>query len=256
MLLAIDEVSLSYRKRGGEFLALDRAGIAVGEGEAVGLVGRSGSGKSTLALVAAGLEAASSGTVTFDGVSCDARIPLRKRLREFRRAMLEMQMVFQHPAATFTYRMMVGTAVEEGVAYRGVSREERKERSLAALAQVGLPESYARKHAWELSGGECQRAAIARAIVSRPKLLICDEPTSALDATVQARIVRLIRDLCDDMGMACLFISHDLALVRGLCGRAYVMDAGRIVEEGPTSCLFDDPQAEATRRLVDAVLEI
>lgn len=257
MLLDVTGVSVTYHARGGGvFTALEDVSISVGAGETVGIIGMSGSGKSTLARIVCGLEAADAGQVTFDGETCDAKTPPNRRPREFKRALLGMQAVFQHPAATFPDRMTVGTAVEEGVAYRGVPRAERHGLMLAALEQVGLPASYARKHAWELSGGECQRAAIARAIISSPKLLVCDEPTSALDATIQAQVVRMIRDLCRDMSMACLFISHDLALVRGLCTRAYVMDAGHVVEEGPCAQLFENPQAQATKTLVEAILEI
>ena len=153
--------------------------------------------------------------------------------------------------------MRVGQGVAEGIAYLPeVPPREYGKRVDEALEMVGLPTSYANRYPWELSGGECQRAAIARAVISRPKLLICDEPTSALDVTVQAQVVHLLADLCGEMGTACLFISHDLALVRGLCQRVYVLDSGRIVERGSAQTLFDDPQAEATKRLVASVATI
>lgn len=256
MLLEAKGIYLTYQAKAGPNLVLDDVGISMAKGEAVGLIGMSGSGKSTLARVVVGLEAADRGTLSFDGVSCDASLAPFRRPRGFRKACLGMQMVFQHPASTFPPHMTVETAVAEGVAYRGMSRRDCASKAREALQLVGLDPAFAEKRAWELSGGQCQRAALARAIVSRPKLLICDEPTSSLDATVQAQIVHLIKGLCDELEMACLFISHDLALVRGLCSRAYVMDGGRVVEEGPCARLFEAPRAEATRRLLDAIIEL
>ena len=240
MLLEARDISKTYRTRDGVFQALDVASIDVDAGEIVGLIGASGSGKSTLASIVVGLETADAGTVRFDGQDCDAALPHGKRPAAFRKVQLEMQMVFQNPAASFSDRMRIGRGVEEGVAYRDVPKPEREKRALEALEMVGLPTAYARKFAWELSGGQCQRAALARAIVSRPKLLICDEPTSALDVTTQAQIVHLIDDLCRDMGMACLFISHDIALVRGLCSRVYAIDAGCITWSGPSENMLEE----------------
>lgn len=254
MLLQVDGICKAYPAGDGMHVALDDVSLSVDTGETVGLIGASGSGKSTLASVVLGLEPADAGTVAFDGVTCSAALPRRRWPRSFRAAALGMQVVFQHPAASFSERMRIGDAVAEGVAYRGVPRGECEQRALAALEQVGLPRSYAGKFSWELSGGECQRAAIARAIVSGPKLLICDEATSALDMTVQAQVANLLHDLCGEMDMACLFISHDLALVRGFCSRAYVIDSGRIVEHGLCADLFNRPKAEATRTLVSAIV--
>ena len=256
MLLEALDVSKSFHTRSGEFKALDGASLSVGEGEIVGLVGSSGSGKSTFATVLAGIETADSGILRFRGVSCDASARLSKRSREYQRVQLDMQMVFQHPASSFSPRMRVGEGIKEGVAYRGIAKPDQERRMLDSLDAVGLPRSYASKHAWELSGGECQRAAIARAIVGEPALLLADEPTSALDVTIQAQIVSLLADLCRDRKMACLFISHDLALVQGLCGRVYVMDKGRIVEEGAASAVLDNPQSDAAKRLVDSIIDI
>lgn len=256
MLLEVAGIRKSYESQKGSFDALDDVTLNVGAGEIVGLIGTSGSGKSTLASVVAGLETADAGTVAFDGVCSDATIPLRKRSGAFRKAAAGLQMVFQHPASSFSDRMRIGKGVAEGVAYRGIPKGEQLERALAALEHVGLPRAYADKYPWELSGGECQRAAFARAIVGSPKLIVCDEPTSALDVTVQAQVVNLLARLCSERGMACLFISHDLALVRGLCSRAYVIDAGAVVEDGPVERLFDAPGADATKRLVASVVAI
>ena len=252
-LLEVRGVCKRFRRRGGDLVALEDAGLSVGEGEVVGLVGASGSGKSTLARAVVGLSCADAGTITFDGDACDASVRLSRRPSGHRRG---MQMVFQHPASTFSPRMTLGAGIAEGVAYRGVPRSEHPALVREALGLVGLPASYAERHAWELSGGECQRAAIARAIIGRPRLLVADEPTSALDVTVQAQVVRLLAELCRERGMACLFISHDLVLVSGLCARVYVMEAGRVVEEGTPQTVFSHPASSAARCLADAIVEL
>ena len=252
MLLEATDISKSYRVRGARLQALEDVGLSVDEGELVGLIGESGSGKSTLASVVLGLEAADRGTVTLQGASSAATEVLTRRPAPFRHAMRDVRMVFQNPLASFSERMRIGRGVEEGVAYLGMPKKERTVRMYKALDAVGLPACYAHKYPWELSGGECQRAAIARAIISRPKLLVCDEPTSALDVTIQAQIVRLLMDVCHELGAACLFISHDLALVRGICQRVYVLDQGRVVEKGSAGDMFEHPQSPAARALVSS----
>jgi ABC-type dipeptide/oligopeptide/nickel transport system ATPase subunit len=256
MFLEANDIRKTYRTRQGTFIALDDANLQVDEGEIVGLIGTSGSGKSTMASILIGLETADSGYISLQGFSCAASMRPSQRMPEYRKAMAGMQMVFQNPTSTFSERMKVGEGIAEGIAYRGVPKSEHAQCVKQALDEVGLPSSYADKYAWELSGGECQRAAIARAIISRPQMLICDEPTSALDVTIQAQIVHLIARLCRERNMACLFISHDLALVRGLCSRVYVIDAGKIVEEGRTSDVLELPQSDAAKRLVNSIIEI
>lgn len=255
-LLEAWEIRKAYRTRTGSLQVLDGTSLEVEAGELVALVGASGSGKSTLARVLAGLEAADAGRLCFQDAQCDAATRPAGRPRAFREAQLDMQMVFQHPAASFSPRMKLERAVAEGIAYKGEPRRERPARVAEALDAVGLPRSYAGKYAWELSGGECQRAAIARAIIGDPVLLLADEPTSALDVTVQAKVVHLLSDICRERGMACLFVSHDLALVRGLCSRIYVMDAGRIVEEGDVGEVLARPASDAARRLVTSIVEL
>lgn len=255
-LLELREIGKTYRKKEGAFKALSNVNIDVCGGEIVGLVGMSGSGKSSIARIAVGLDAADSGTVLFKGQQCDASLPISRRPRQFREAQLDMQMVFQNPASTFSPRMRIGRGVAEGIAYRRSSQGDNSQMVFDALEAAGLPRNYAEKYAWELSGGECQRAAIACAIIGGPDLLIADEPTSALDVTIQAQVVRLIDHLCRSRGMACLFISHDLALVYGLCDRVYVLDGGRIVEEGSSEYVFNHASAPATRRLIESIAEI
>ena len=257
MLLEATNIAKAYRTDRGPLTALDSVSIEVDDGEMVGLIGASGSGKSTMASVVTGLEAADAGTLSFMGEECDARLPLVKRPQAFRRAALNMQMVFQHPASSFSDRMKIGKGVAEGIAYRDVASKDDQSRLVSeAFEMVGLPASYEEKYAWEISGGECQRAAIARAVISRPRLLICDEPTSALDVTIQAQIIELLKSLCCELGMACLFISHDLALVRNICSRVYVLDKGSVVEHGPVEEVFANPQSPAAQLLVSSILTI
>lgn len=255
MLLTASHINKTFRSGKESFHVLKDVDICVDERECVGLIGTSGSGKSTLANIIIGLEQANSGELDFAGISIDPSISARRRSPQTRNALLNMQMIFQHPVSSFSERMNVGTAVMEGLAYReGFNRVQAEKRMRSVLELVGLPVSYEKKHAWELSGGECQRAAIARAIIGKPKLLICDEPTSALDVTVQAHILALLKNLCEELSMACLFISHDLAVVRGFCCRLYVMDAGKIVEKGSTDQIFANPQSDAAKRLLESLI--
>lgn len=254
-MLVVEHVRKTYRRGGESFIALDDVSLSVGSDECVGVIGASGSGKSTLASVVIGLEAADGGTEVFNGVPLDVSVRPAARPKAQRAALLDMQMVFQHPASSFMPRMKVADGIREGLAYRpGYCRDEAAAKVTEALECVGLPARYGSKRIGELSGGECQRAAIARAIISRPKLLVCDEPTSALDVTVQASVIELLVRLRRELAMSCLFISHDLALVRGFCDRVYVMDAGRVVEEGPSAILFENPRTDVARRLVAAAV--
>lgn len=254
-MLRVRDISKSYGSAQEPHHVLDRVSLTVGDEECVALIGSSGSGKSTLASIIIGLEPADEGTVEFDGVFLDPCQKARKRSKEQRASLLEMQMIFQHPASSFSEQMKIGRGIIEGIAYHpGFNKKDAHKQMLEALDMVGLPSHFEQKHANELSGGECQRAAIARAIISRPKLLICDEPTSALDVTVQASIINLLVTLQHELSFSYLFISHDLALVRGFCDRAYVMDKGRIVEEGQVAQLFKHPQSDAAKRLLSSVL--
>jgi peptide/nickel transport system ATP-binding protein len=214
--------------------ALDDVSIEVGRGEAVGIVGESGSGTTTLARCLVGLERAESGTIEWAGEEPPAR---------------RAQIVFQDPTSALNPRLTVGAVLAEALSVGGRDRSEVP----TLLESVGLPPEYAARRPAALSGGEQQRVAIARAIAPRPTLLICDEPVSSLDVSVQAQILNLMNELLERLGLALLFITHDLAVVRQVVTRAYVMHNGRVVETGQMDALVDAPVHDYTRRLFASV---
>jgi peptide/nickel transport system ATP-binding protein len=230
--------------------AVDGVDLDVPAGRTVALVGESGCGKTTVGRSILRLVEPRAGSVRFAGRDLLALPPAA--LRPLRR---EMQIVFQDPMAALDPRFRVGEAVAEGMeAHRiGADAGERGERAAALLRRVGLDPSLLTRYPHELSGGQRQRVCIARALATGPRLLICDESVSALDVSIQAQILNLLSDLQDELGLAYLFISHDLGVVRHLADRVAVMYLGRIVEEGPSERLFADPRHPYTRALLDAV---
>ncbi|HTR18134.1 MAG TPA: dipeptide ABC transporter ATP-binding protein [Acetobacteraceae bacterium] len=240
-------------RRGAEGVrAVDGVSLQVREGETLGLVGESGSGKSTIGLALLGLLAAT-GERRFEGQ--DLATLDRRALRRLR---ARMQIVFQDPHSSLSPRMSVGGIVAEGLAVHEphLDAAARRARVAAALREVGLPEDAADRYPHEFSGGQRQRIAIARAIVLQPRFLVLDEPTSALDRSVQAQIVDLLRTLQARHGLAYLFISHDLAVVRALAHRVMVLRQGRVVEEGEASRVLEAPREVYTRALLAAALNL
>ena len=230
--------------------------LTVADGEIMGLVGESGSGKTVTAMVVSGLlprkKADVSGQVLLDGKDLLALDGAAMRKRQG----CAISVVFQEPMSAMNPVMRIGPQVEEALrVHTKLSAEERKERALQALRDVDLADAEAiyEKYPHQMSGGMLQRAMIAAAIISRPKLLLADEPTTALDVTIQAQILELLRRLNREMGMSILFISHNLNVVRKLCTRVAVMEKGHIVETGPTEQVFHDPQADYTKRLIAAI---
>ena len=230
--------------------------LTVADGEIMGLVGESGSGKTVTAMVVSGLlprkRADVTGQVLLDGK--DLLAPDGAAMRK--RQGCAISVVFQEPMSAMNPVMRIGPQVEEALrVHTKLKAEERKERALQALRDVDLADAEAiyEKYPHQMSGGMLQRAMIAAAIISRPKLLLADEPTTALDVTIQAQILELLRRLNREMGMSVLFISHNLNVVRKLCTRVAVMEKGHIVETGPTEQVFHDPQADYTRRLIAAI---
>ena len=230
-------------------LAVDRVSVRISAGETVALVGESGSGKSSFARVCAGIEKATDGSVMFDGMEVK---PLGLTRRP--RALTGIQTVFQDPSTSLNPRRRVGDQVADGI-------RAAKARGLAGsrpeewLERVGLEPGMVRRMPHEFSGGQKQRIAIARALASRPHLLVADEPISALDASTQTSVARLMQGLITDVGAGMLFISHDLAVVRRIADRILVMYRGRVVEEGPTEQVWNHPQQSYTQALLAAIPE-
>lgn len=253
-LLKVTGLARSYEMHRGLFghgstvRAVDDVSFSVAPGETLGIVGESGSGKSTTGRVVLGLEPPSAGEVLFEGKP----LPPMGSL-EWRRLRTRMQMIFQDPLGALDRRLPVATQVREPLDIHDIgTRAERDERVGELLSSVGLSRSISARYPHELSGGQRQRVVLARALITRPALLVCDEPVSALDVSIQAQVVNLLCDLQADLGVAMLFISHDLRVVRQVSHRIAVMYLGRIVEEGEADDLFADPVHPYTRALVAA----
>ena len=229
--------------------AVDGVSFHVDAGETLGLVGESGCGKSTVARALVRLVRATGGHIRFEGGELTALSD-----EDFNKVRPHLQMVFQDPAASLNPRLSVRRMVEEPLRlHTALSAAERKERTEAVLEEVGLGAELADRYPHELSGGQCQRVNIARALVTNPRLIVLDEPTSALDVSLRARVILLLEELRQRHGLSYLFISHDLATVRYLASRVAVMYLGVIVEEADTVELFDRPAHPYTRALLAAV---
>ncbi|MFG6561285.1 ABC transporter ATP-binding protein [Sulfitobacter sp. 1A15299] len=235
------------RRTVGHVKAVNDTSLSVRAGETLGIVGESGSGKTTAALAIMRL-IGSEGEVTFRGE--DLRKWSTKKLRRLR---ADMQIVFQDPFGSLSPRMTCFQIISEGLAIHKIDKgRDKRELVAEVMTEVGLDPASMDRYPHEFSGGQRQRIAIARAMVLRPKLLVLDEPTSALDMTVQVQIVDLLRDLQAKYGLAYLFISHDLKVVRAMSHKVMVMKRGDVVEYGDVDALYDDPQTEYTRNLLQA----
>jgi peptide/nickel transport system ATP-binding protein len=242
----------TWLRKGPVLRAVEGVGLEVRPGEAVGIVGESGSGKSTLARAALQLVRATGGEVAWLGKPIDLTAATSEERRAFRR---DLQLVFQDPLASLDPRMTVQEIVAEplGVHRRDLDGPERKRAVSEMLQRVSLDHNLLARYPHELSGGQAQRVGIARAMVLRPRLLVCDEAVSALDVTVQAQIISLLQDLKKEYGTSILFISHNLAVVRRLCERVLVLYLGRMMEQGATEALYRTPAHPYTRGLLEAV---
>jgi microcin C transport system ATP-binding protein len=231
--------------------AVDGVSFKVRGGQTLGIVGESGSGKTTLGLAIMRL-VSSEGPIAYVGKRIDGL-----RSKDMRPLRKEMQVVFQDPYGSLSPRLSVGQIIEEGLMIQnpGMSRAERRERVSAALVEVGLKPEWQDRYPHEFSGGQRQRVAVARAVILQPHFLMLDEPTSALDVSVQAQIVDLLRDLQNKRGLAYLFISHDLKVMRALASYVIVMRNGVAVEEGATADIFGNPQTDYTKALIAAALD-
>ena len=253
-MLEVRDLHVKFNNRDREAVA--GVSFSIQEGEILGLVGESGSGKTVTAMSIAGLlprrQCAYSGEILLDGQ--ELLHIQRSQLRKIQGR--EIGVVFQEPMSAMDPLMKIGLQVEEVLRiHTGLSREERKRLALEALEAVELPDPAGvyGKYPHELSGGMLQRAMIAAAIVIRPKLLLLDEPTTALDVTIQAQILELLKKLNRESGISMLFISHNLNVVRKLCGRVAVMQRGTLVEEGETDTVFHHPRHPYTQRLIAAI---
>jgi peptide/nickel transport system ATP-binding protein len=248
-LLRVDNLGKTFRGRGRDVRALDGVSFELGRGRTIGIAGASGSGKSTLARILARLIPPDGGGVSFDGMDW-----LALHGAALRRQRRRLQLVFQDPLASINPRATVGRVLRDPIEIHGLAPHSAMTECVEdLLARVKLPASLAARHAHELSGGQRQRVAIARAIASRPDLLILDEPASALDVSLRGEILNLLLDIQDATGMAYIFISHDLAVVRAMADHVAVMEAGRVAEQGPADQIFTAPASPVTRALIAAV---
>ena len=247
----LEKVFGDSRQAGRRVSALKGVTLEIGEDEAVGLVGESGSGKTTLGRCLVGLERPTDGTVLVNGVDTSRQAGLssgeRRRLRR------TVQMVFQDPYSTLNPVRTVGATLGEAIFAADEHVGDVRAAVAELLERVGLPARYAERKPVALSGGERQRVAIARALAVRPRLIVCDEPVSALDVSVQAQILNLLTDVRRELKVSYLFITHDLAVVRQVAERIYVLRQGVVVEQGTTGDVLDNPQHWYTRMLVDSI---
>jgi oligopeptide/dipeptide ABC transporter ATP-binding protein len=242
----LDAVDLT-KTFGNGVRAVDSLSLIVNRGETVGLVGESGCGKSTTAKMLLRLLNPDSGSVRFDGVDL-----LRARGRQLRSLRKRLQVVPQNPQTSLNPRLTVRASIEFNLRAHGFSRSEWSKRVGGLLERVGLAERHADAFPHEMSGGQLQRAAIARALATEPELLVCDEAVSALDKSVQAQVLNLLAELQRDLGVAYLFISHDLSVVEHISDRVIVMYLGRVVEEGAATDLWTSPAHPYTATLLSA----
>jgi peptide/nickel transport system ATP-binding protein len=252
-VLALRDVAIEYPKQGRvpAFRAVEGANLTVYPGQVVGLVGESGSGKTTIGRAAVGLLPVAAGSLTVGGREISALKKNSKELHEIRRS---VGMVFQDPSSSLNPRLPIGESIGEPMFLAGVAKgAELQKRVETLLDQVELPRSYRNRYPHELSGGQKQRVGIARALSLKPKLMVADEPTSALDVSVQAKVLELFQGLQKELGFACLFVTHDLAVIDVLADYICVMQRGRIVEQGTRDAILRNPQEAYTQRLLAAV---
>jgi peptide/nickel transport system ATP-binding protein len=250
LALSVHNLSKVFSNQHGDTAALTDVSLSVGIGESVGLVGESGSGKTTLGRCIVGLEHPSAGAIEVQDVDVSSAADLSRADRSVWRN--TVQMVFQDPYSSLNPVRTVGATLGEAIA----AREHRRATAddiAQLLIRVGLPSEYAQRKPAALSGGERQRVAIARALAMRPRLIVCDEPVSALDVSVQAQVLNLLTDIREEFAVSYLFITHDLAVVRQVAERIYVLYHGQIVEAGPTAAVLSEPRHAYTKQLISSI---
>ena len=249
-ILSVKNLSKTFKLHGREDVkAVSNVTFDLFPGETLGVIGESGSGKTTLVNLITGLLPATEGSVSLDGIEvtkCDGK--------SLRNVWKKLQVIFQTPTESFDPGQTLGNGICESMRNNGVSKTDAMSRARDLLKLCGLPEDFVNRYPHEVSGGQCQRAAIARALAIEPKLLVCDEATSSLDVTIQAEIIELLVKLRKELDMAILFICHDIALVQQFCDRVVVMYHGELVEEGIPNEVIAEPQNEYTQDLIDSIL--
>ena len=249
-ILKVNDLTKVFTRKGQpDFTAVNHISFELQPGECLGLIGESGSGKSTVVNMVTRLIDATEGSIILDGQDIT-----RLKGRGLKPVYQKMQMVFQTPAESFDPRRTLGDGIGESLRNHGYDKAQVKERVAGLLQQCGLPGEFAQRYPHQVSGGQCQRAAIARAMAIQPKLLICDEATSALDVTIQKEVLALLGRLRQELDLSILFICHDIAVVQQFCDRVLVMYKGSIVEEGVPDEVIRKPQDEYTVRLINSVL--
>ena len=251
-ILKVENLTKVFTRKGQpDFTAVDHISFELFPGECLGLIGESGSGKTTVVNMITRLLDSTEGSIRLDGEDIT-----RLSGKELRKAYSEMQMVFQTPTDSFDPRCTLGDGIGESLRNLGMSRAETKQEVARLLTECGLTPEFASRYPHQVSGGQCQRAAIARALAVKPRLLICDEATSSLDVTIQKEIIALLDALRRKSGgdPSILFICHDIALVQQFCDRVLVMYKGKIVEQGTPDDVIRNPQNDYTKRLIDSIL--
>ena len=249
IILKADHLKKVFISGKKSMTAVDDVSFELERGECLGIVGESGSGKSTIAKMITHLEPVTDGQIFLKGKDIT-----HVGGKSLRKTYQDIQMVFQMPMESFDPRCTLGDGIGESLRNMGISKKETRKRVENLLIKYGLSADYADRYPHQVSGGECQRAAIARALAVEPKILICDEATSALDVTVQKQIMELLMKLKKEKNLAFIFICHDLALVQMFCDRVIVMHDGHVEEEGTPEEIIESPKTEYTERLIESVL--
>lgn len=248
-ILEVKDLTKQFYKNKKLFTAVDHISFQLQQGECLGIVGESGCGKSTTVKMLTHLLKPDGGEIFLDGTEIQYL-----KGKALKKLYTEIQMVFQTPQDSFDPRRTLGDGIMESMKNQGISGKQARERMQQLLKQVELPLELADRYPNQVSGGQCQRAAIARALAIEPKILVCDEATSALDVTVQAQIVDLLKRLQKEMNLSILLICHDLALVQHLCDHVIVMYQGKIMEEGDPDTIINFPKNDYTKMLVEAAM--
>ena len=249
VILEAEHLKKVFRSGKKEFTAVDDVSFQLHRGECLGIVGESGSGKSTIVQMLTRLLDMTGGKIILLGKDIT-----HVKGRELRKIYREIQMVFQMPAESFDPRRTLGDGIGESLRNAGLSRTDTKKKVEELLVKCGLEPEFSRRYPHEVSGGQCQRAAIARALAIDPAILICDEATSALDVTVQKQVLELLIELKQKKNLSFLMICHDLALVQMFCERVLVLYQGRVMETGTPDEITNHPKTDYTKRLIDSVL--